>query len=101
VNVYSHIKINKRRTTFLAFWRYLRSLYPLETRIAIVLDNCSPHLSTRVDTRAGTGLPAATSSSRTCQPTPQGCTGSKLSSRRCAASPSTAPTTPPTKNRTR
>jgi transposase len=51
--MYGHIKANKRRTTFLAFCRYLRSLYPPEVRIAIVLDNFSPHLSTTVDTRVG------------------------------------------------
>jgi transposase len=51
--IYGHIKTNKRRVTFLAFCRYLRRLYPAETRVAIVLDNYSPHLSTRVDTRVG------------------------------------------------
>jgi transposase len=51
--IYGHIKTNKRRGTFLGFCRYLRSLYPPETRIGIVLDNFSPHLSTRVDTRVG------------------------------------------------
>ena len=51
--IYGHIKTNKRRATFLAFCRYLCSLYPPETRIAIVLDNFSPHLSTKVDTRVG------------------------------------------------
>jgi transposase len=43
----------KDRTTFLEFCRYLRSLYPPEVRIAIVLDNFSPHLSTKRDTRVG------------------------------------------------
>jgi hypothetical protein len=42
--LYRHVKGNKNRTTFLAFCRYLRSLYPPEVRIAIVLDNYSPHL---------------------------------------------------------
>ena len=51
--MYGHIKANKNRTTFLAFCRYLRSLYPPEVRIAIVLDNFSPHLSTRKDQRVG------------------------------------------------
>ena len=45
--LYGHIKTNKKRTTFLAFCRYLRSLYPPSVRIAIVLDNFSPHLSTK------------------------------------------------------
>jgi transposase len=51
--LYGHIKPNKNRTTFLAFCRYLRSLYPPEVRIAIVLDNFSPHLSTTKDRRVG------------------------------------------------
>ena len=51
--IYGHVKANKNRTTFLAFCRYLRSVYPPEVRIAIVLDNYSPHLSTKVDTRVG------------------------------------------------
>ena len=51
--LYGHVKANKNRTTFLAFCRYLRSLYPPEVRIAIVLDNFSPHLSTNKDHRVG------------------------------------------------
>jgi transposase len=51
--LYGHIKARKGRTEFLAFCRYLRSLYPAEVRIAIVLDNFSPHLSTRRDQRVG------------------------------------------------
>jgi transposase len=51
--IYGHIKPNKKRGTFLVFCRYLRTLYPPEVRIGIVLDNFSPHLSTRVDTRVG------------------------------------------------
>jgi len=51
--MYGHVKVNKNRTTFLAFCRYLRSLYPPEVRIAIVLDNFSPHLSTKKDQRVG------------------------------------------------
>jgi transposase len=51
--LYGHVKVNKNRTTFLAFCRYLRSLYPLGVRIAIVLDNFSPHLSTKKDQRVG------------------------------------------------
>jgi transposase len=51
--LYGHIKADKKRTTFLAFCRYLRSLYPHEVRIAIVLDNFSPHLSTKKDSRVG------------------------------------------------
>jgi transposase len=51
--LYGHIKANKKRTTFLEFCRYLRSLYPPEVRIAIVMDNFSPHLSTNKDCRVG------------------------------------------------
>ena len=49
--IYGHVKTNKKRTTFLEFCRYLRSLYPSEVRIAIVCDNFSPHLSTAKDRR--------------------------------------------------
>ena len=51
--LYGHVKDHKRRTEFLAFMRYLRSLHPMTQRIAIIMDNYGPHLSTRVDTRVG------------------------------------------------
>ena len=51
--LYGHVKVRKGRTEFLEFCRYLRSLYPPEMRIAIVLDNFSPHLSTKKDPRVG------------------------------------------------
>ena len=51
--LYGHIKQRKGRVEFLAFLRYLRSLYPPHVRIGIVLDNFSPHLSTKTDTRVG------------------------------------------------
>ena len=51
--IYGHIKTKKDRTTFLEFCRYLRSLYPPGVRIAIVMDNFSPHLSTTRDSRVG------------------------------------------------
>jgi transposase len=51
--MYGHIKVTKDRTRFLEFCRYLRTLYPAEVRMAIVMDNFSPHLSTKVDTRVG------------------------------------------------
>jgi len=51
--MYGHVKTNKNRSTFLGFCRYLRSLYPPEVRIGIVLDNFSPHLSTKKDQRVG------------------------------------------------
>jgi hypothetical protein len=49
--LYGHIKPRKRRGKFLAFCRYLRTLYPPGVRLGIVLDNFSPHLSTRPDRR--------------------------------------------------
>jgi transposase len=51
--IYGHIKTKKDRTTFLEFCRYIRSLYPPNIRIAIVMDNFSPHLSTQKDDRVG------------------------------------------------
>ena len=51
--LYGHVATKKGRTQFLAFARYLRSLHPVEVRIAIVLDNFSPHLSTKTDRRVG------------------------------------------------
>ncbi|GAB2733416.1 transposase [Streptomyces bullii] len=50
---YGHIKPKKNRTRLLEFCRYLRSLYPPEIRITIVLDNFSPHLTTKKDSRVG------------------------------------------------
>ena len=71
-NIYGHIKTNKRRTTFLAFCRYLRSLYPHEVRIAIVLDNFSPTSPPGSIPASVTGLETTTSSWRTYRPTPHG-----------------------------
>ncbi len=51
--LYGHVVDHKDRTAFLAFGRYLRSLHPPGVRIAIVLDNFSPHLSTKKDQRVG------------------------------------------------
>jgi transposase len=51
--LYGHVKVKKNRTAFLEFCRYLRTLYPPEVRIAIVMDNFSPHLSTKKDQRVG------------------------------------------------
>jgi transposase len=51
--LYGHIKHRKGRIEFLAFCRYVRSLYPPELRPAFVLDNFSPHLTTKTDTRVG------------------------------------------------
>lgn len=52
--LYGHIKPIKRRTQFLEFCRYLRSLYPPEVRIAIVCDDFPPHPSTKNCQRVGT-----------------------------------------------
>ncbi|MFB6940375.1 IS630 family transposase [Streptomyces sp. NPDC056305] len=52
--LYGHIKPVKRRTQFLEFCRYLRTLYPPEVRIAVVCDNFSPHLTTKKCQRVGT-----------------------------------------------
>ena len=51
--LYGHVKSKKARTDFLAFMRYVRSLHPPHLRIAIVMDNFVPHLSTKNDTRVG------------------------------------------------
>ncbi len=51
--LFGHVKPRKTRARFLEFCRYLRSLYPMTTRIAIICDNFSPHLSTRKDGRVG------------------------------------------------
>jgi transposase len=51
--LFGHVKPRKTRTRFLEFCRYLRSLYPLETKIAIICDNFSPHLTTARDGRVG------------------------------------------------
>jgi transposase len=51
--LYGHVTRRKGRTQFLAFCRYLRSLYPPQLPIAIVCDNFSPHRSTRTDSRVG------------------------------------------------
>src|SRR3954451_7476787 len=41
--LYGHIKARKGRVEFLAFCRYIRSLYGPEIRLHFVLDNFSPH----------------------------------------------------------
>ncbi|MFJ6604899.1 IS630 family transposase [Streptomyces lydicus] len=45
--LYGHVKKTKNRSKFLEFCHYLRTLYPLAIRIAIVVDNYSPHLTTK------------------------------------------------------
>ncbi|WP_405691143.1 helix-turn-helix domain-containing protein [Streptomyces sp. NBC_00057] len=66
--LYGHIKLVKKRTQFLAFCRYLRSLYPPEVRIAIVCDNFFPHLTTKKCQRVGTWA-AANNVEIACTPT--------------------------------
>jgi transposase len=51
--LYGHVKPRKRRGEFLTFLRYVRSLHPSTIRIAVVLDNFSPHLTTKLDQRVG------------------------------------------------
>ena len=51
--LYGHVKPRKTRTRFLEFCRYLRALYPPYVRLALVMDNFSPHLSTQKDARVG------------------------------------------------
>ena len=51
--LFGHIKPRKTRGRFLEFCRYVRTLYPPSTRIAIICDNFSPHLTTRRDGRVG------------------------------------------------
>jgi transposase len=51
--LYGHVKPRKRRGEFLTFLRYVRSLHPSIVRIAVVLDNFSPHLTTKLDHRVG------------------------------------------------
>ena len=51
--LYRHIKPRKTPGPVPGFCRYLRSLYPPATRIAIICDNFSPHLTTDKDPRVG------------------------------------------------
>jgi transposase len=51
--LYGHITKRKGRVEFLAFCRDLRSLHPAGVRIAIVLDNFSPHRTTKTDSSVG------------------------------------------------
>lgn len=66
--LYGHIKPVMKRTQFLEFCRYLRTLYPKEVRIAIVCDNFSPHLTTKRCQRVGTWA-AANNVEVACTPT--------------------------------
>ena len=88
--LYGHIKKRKTRVEFLAFCRYIRSLYPAEMRLDFILDNFSPHLGDKVrEWAADNNVELAH--------TPHygsWLSASRPSSKRCATSPSTAPTTP-------
>ncbi len=66
--LYGHIKRRKHRTRFLEFRRHLRSLHPPQTRIAIVRDNSSPHLSTKKDARVGDWTEGRTASNSPAHP---------------------------------
>ena len=99
--IYGHIKMRKDRTNFLEFCRYLRTLYPPNVRIAIVMDNFSPHLSTKKDARVGDWAKANNVESADVATNASWLNRIERSSRRCATSPSTAPTTAHTKSRTR
>ena len=46
--LYGHVKQRKGRVEFLAFCRYIRSLYPPGIRLHFVLDNFSPHKGEQV-----------------------------------------------------
>ena len=46
--LFGHIKKRKTRVEFLAFCRYIRSLYPAEVRLHFILDNFSPHLGSQM-----------------------------------------------------
>jgi hypothetical protein len=63
--LFGYIKPRKNRARFLEFCRYLRSLYPPQTRIAIICDNYSPRLTTRKDKRVGQWAAPATPRSPT------------------------------------
>ena len=54
--LYGHVKTTKRRTEFLAFCRYVRSLYPPKVRLHFVLDNFAVHKGTVGDWAAGNNV---------------------------------------------
>ncbi len=51
--LFGQVKPRKKRVQLLKFARYLRSLHPIEIRIAIICDHFSPHLTTKKDSRVG------------------------------------------------
>ncbi|MCX5113231.1 hypothetical protein OOK13_33190 [Streptomyces sp. NBC_00378] len=52
--LYGHVKKTKNRSKFLESCRCLRSLNPMDVRLAIVCDNYFPHLTTKRCRRAAT-----------------------------------------------
>jgi len=46
--MYAHVKMHKTNVEFLAFLKYVRSLYPLDVLLYVILDNFSPHTVPRV-----------------------------------------------------
>jgi transposase len=57
--LYGHVKTAKRRVEFLAFCRYIRSLYPPKVRLHFVLDNFAVHKGTVRDWAAGNNVELA------------------------------------------
>ena len=97
--LYGQIKHHKGRSEFLTFVRYLRTLHPPEVRIAIVIDNFAPHLSTNKDPRVGQWAAANNVELAYTPHYASWLNRIERSSRRCATSPSTEPTTPATTSR--
>jgi transposase len=85
----------------LAFCRYLRSLHPPDVRIAIVLDNFSPHLSTKKDQRVGEWAAANNVELAYTPFYSSWLNRIEAQFKRCATSPSTAPTTTATPSKPR
>ena len=67
--MYGHVKKRKRRIEFLEFCRYLRSLYPPEVRIAIVLRQLQPAPDHQEVTRESAAGPRRTTSRSPTRPT--------------------------------
>lgn len=57
--LYGHVKARKRRTEFLAFCRYIRSLYPPKVRLHFILDNFAVHKGTVRDWAADNNVELA------------------------------------------
>lgn len=86
------MKKRKSRVELLAFCRYVRSLYPAETRLHFVLDNFSSHRGDLIREWAETNNVELAYTAFYAS----WLNGSSPSSRRCATSESTAPTIPTT-----